>query len=121
MYRSFKIEYTYILKIDCELQQINNITQIIGKEPSKKDIIWELILTEKDSDLPLDFINIFLNLLENKFDKLLELGIQRNDITIWMLYKYEGQCNMEFTPQDMKRLGENEITLCISCWESSNF
>jgi hypothetical protein len=26
---------------------------------------------------------------------------------------------MEFSPEDMKRMGENGITLCISCWESS--
>ena len=44
-------------------------------------------------------------------------GISREDISIWVLYEYEGQCNMEYDPESMKKLGESGILLCISCWE----
>lgn len=76
-------------------------------------------MIEKDSDPYIDFINEFLDLLEGKYDQLLKIGIARDDITVWMLYEYDGQCNMEFLPEQMKRLGANGITLCVSCWESS--
>ena len=43
--------------------------------------------------------------------------VSREDISIWVLYEYEGQCNMEYDPVSMKKIGENGIVLCISCWE----
>ena len=49
--------------------------------------------------------------------KLESIGISREDISIWVLYEYEGQCNMEYDPVSMKKIGENGIVLCISCWE----
>mgnify|MGYP005900678743 FL=1 len=59
----------------------------------------------------------FLSLLEGKYEKLESIGISREDISIWVLYEYEGQCNMEYDPESMKKLGESGILLCISCWE----
>ena len=38
------------------------------------------------------------------------------NISIWCLYEYDEQCNMEFQPNELKRLGDAGITLCISCW-----
>ena len=110
---------TYILRIWCQFENLEKVSEILGVNWSKENSkCWELILVEKDSDAYVDFINQFLNLLENKYNKLLELGIKRDDITIWKLYEYDGQCNMEFTAEEMKRLGENGINLCVSCWES---
>ena len=51
------------------------------------------------------------------YEKLESIGISREDISIWILYEYEGQCNMEYDPVSMKKMGENGIVLCISCWE----
>jgi hypothetical protein len=65
------------------------------------------------------FIQLFLGIFENKYDRLLEIGITIYDISVWMLYEYDEQCNMEFNPNQMKRMGENGITLCISCYSSS--
>ena len=58
-----------------------------------------------------------LSLLEGKYERLESIGISREDISIWVLYEYEGQCNMEYDPVSMKKIGENGIVLCISCWE----
>ena len=65
---------------------------------------------------PTGFINQFLNILETKYSDLEKLNIEREHITFWMIYEYDHQCNMEFDPQRLKRIGENGITLCISCY-----
>ena len=80
-------------------------------------ITWVLEKDNTDSEIFYDYIKYFLDLLEEKYDKLCEFGIKNNDISIWYLYEYEEQCNMEFSPLNLKRMGENGITLCISCWE----
>src|SRR5689334_21010517 len=80
--------------------------------------IWSYEVVEAENDSYFDFINNFLDLLENKYANLSKLGIERKDISFWHLYEYDQQCNMEFDPIRMKRLGDNGITLCISCWVS---
>lgn len=79
---------------------------------------WTYEVVEDHDTAYYDFINQFLNLLEGKFEELQKLGIERGDITFWYLYEYDGQCNMEFDSKSLKRLGDNEISLCISCWNS---
>lgn len=113
------MEYTYILRINYEQNQLENITNILGTLPSNNKFYWELILIQKDSEPYIDFINKFLNLLEGKYDQLSQIGIERDDITVWILYEYDRECNLEFSPEQMKRLGVNGITLCVSCWQSS--
>lgn len=39
-------------------------------------------------------------------------------ISIWRYYEYDEQCNFEFSPQELKRMGDNGITFCISCWDT---
>lgn len=103
------------------------ITEIIGVKPTDRGFekirqespnTWTYQVIEEQNDPFYDFINRFLDLLENKYDKLAEIGIKRSDISFWYLYEYDQQCNMEFDPTRLKRLGENGITLCISCWDS---
>lgn len=102
----------------------DSITKIIGVKPTDKDFknkipnTWTYQVIEEQNDPFYDFINKFLDLLEYKYDKLAEIRIKRSDISIWYLYEYDQQCNMEFDPTRLKRLGENGITLCISCWDS---
>jgi hypothetical protein len=103
----------------------NNLTTILGVKPSNDfsnfpDTIpssWTYKVIDDKADEYFDFINVFLDLLETKYPDLEKLNIKRNDISIWLLYEY-GQCNMEFDPQRLKRLGDNGITFCISCWDS---
>jgi hypothetical protein len=111
---------TYILKIHCEQQQIETVTNIVGIPPSRNEFsYWEFMLIEKESDPYIEFVNEFLNLLEGKYEKLSKIGVERDDIEVWMLYEYDQECNLEFSPEEMKRLGESGITLCVSCWKSS--
>jgi hypothetical protein len=69
-----------------------------------------------EEDEYIDFINIFLDLIEPNMTKLKELNISIEDILIWQLYEYEHQCALSFTPQEMKRLGDLGIHLNIDCW-----
>ena len=109
------------------IETYNSISEILGRKPTEQKFknlsfeipsLWtyEVITTEIDPYF--DSINTFLNLLENKYEVLSKIGIQKSDILIWYLYEYDKECNMEFDPIRMKRLGENGIKLCISCWAS---
>lgn len=74
--------------------------------------IYQIETTDEES---FDFINTFLDILEPNFSKLAEAGIEKEAISLWYLYEYDQQCSMEFNPQELKRLGESGIALCIDC------
>ncbi len=106
----------------------HQLTAILGVIPTtfnaKKNSVetfstWTYCVDTKEEDPYFDFINIFLDLLDPNFTKLSEIGIEKNAISFWHLYEYDQQCSMEFNPQEMKRLGESGITLCIDCWQKS--
>ena len=109
------------------IETYNSITDLLGTKATNKDLTkfplgipgtWTHTVILNGQDPYFDFINNFLDILENKYEKLEDLGIQRNDISVWLFYEYDSQCNMEFDPLRLKRLGDNGITLCISCWDS---
>lgn len=106
--------YDSITKLLGVIPNESNLKYLKGKPPS----IWTYEVIEEHDDPFYDFINSFLDILENKYDSLASLGIQRKNITFWYIYEYDQQCNMEFEPESLKRLGDNGITLCISCWDS---
>jgi hypothetical protein len=70
---------------------------------------------------PINYLHQLLLLLKGKYEQLKEIGVERKDISIWMLYAYDGQCNMEFAPEDMYALGKEGIALCISCWDIHDY
>ena len=110
------MRYFFKLTIDTCSNDINKITNILGVISSSDDQ-WEYELVIGENDDYIDFINYFLDILDGKYYQLEEIGIHRNNITIWMIYEYNNQCNMEFFPEDMKRLGSNGISFCISCYD----
>jgi hypothetical protein len=112
------MRYFFSLKIEAKPEQVDKITHIVGVAPNYPQIAWGYKLIVQDNAYT-NFVDCFLDILENKYDKLKRIGIRREDISVWMIYEYEEQCNMEFTPRDMKRLGDNGITFCISCYEKS--
>ncbi|MBP7478753.1 MAG: hypothetical protein KA797_09530 [Chitinophagales bacterium] len=125
------MEYYYKLQInfDPSVETFNKVTTILGIQPSDEDFSgfpnnipssWTYEVIDDSHDEYFDFINIFLDILETKYADLEKINIKRENITIWMLYEYDQQCNMEFDPIRLKRLGDNGITLCISCWDSGH-
>lgn len=104
----------YSLRIhapESKFELISKILKIELKDFSR-GWVYEIETTEY-----FDFINEFLNILEHNYKSLNKIGVLRDDISVWLIYGYNGQCNLEFSPKELKRLGENDISLCISCFE----
>jgi len=101
----------------------NSVTEILNISPAsfgdESYQIWTYAVEEKHEGHIIDFVNLFMDILEPKLSKLEEIGINRDDISIWRIYEYDQQCAMEITPQEMKRMGKNGITLCIDCFEKT--
>ena len=110
--------YYYSLRINTvNLIQVRQVNELLGVRSNYSKEDWYLEVVQKEDDPPFRFIDYFLSLLEGKYERLESIGISREDISIWVLYEYEGQCNMKYDPVSMKKIGENGIVLCISCWE----
>jgi len=118
--------YKLQIAFDPSIQTFNKLTDILGVQPidnlfnfpNNIPASWAYEVIDDKTDEYYDFINIFLDILETKYSELEKLNIKRSDISIWLLYEYDQQCNMEFDPQRLKRLGDNGISFCISCWDS---
>ena len=135
----------YILRIWVKKENYTQIEAILGVKPDKandslSDVVWweyvieeehygyiqynskgEIIYKPENWREPINFIEHFLSLLDGKFEQLKEIGIERDDISCWYLYAYDGQCNMEFSPKDMYALGKEGIVLCVSCWDIHDY
>ena len=110
----------YSLRISCSSEeQRKKVSNLLNVESTKQmGSIWCLEVEERESNEYFDFINHFLDILEGKYEQLEAIEVSREDISVWFLYEYEYQCNMEFLPNNLKRLGDNRISLCVSCWAS---
>ena len=72
-----------------------------------------------DPDGPIFYEEIawLLNLAEKNAKEMTALGVDFSDSQIWMIYYYDKQCNMEFNPDLMERMGKLGLKLCVSCQE----
>lgn len=106
----------------------NKVTEIIGLIPQKHtkskfdksdepSTWWLQLVEDTDSGNYTDFINVFMDLLEPNFEKLKSIGIEKENILIWLVYEYEHQCAIEFQSKELERLGSNGIALNIDCHE----
>jgi hypothetical protein len=112
------VKYSYVLKIDCNENSPEVITSLLDIAPTiSNDNRWELEIIQDENGNYVDFIQIFVNILKDKYIKLEEIGIKRDSISIWIYYEYDQQCNMEFSPDNLSKIGNNGISLCISCWQ----
>jgi hypothetical protein len=120
------MRYIHQLQIhfDPSIETYNAITKILFKMPKKETNVqtipnaWTYEVISENEDPYFDYINEFLHILEDNYEKLHKIGIEKDSISIWLFYEYDSQCNMEFDPKRLKRLGDNGITLCISCWDT---
>lgn len=109
---------SYELRIDVNENYYEKVSGVVGVRPVNYDSGWFYEILFDENGEYYNVINRLLDLLEGKYEELTELNISCDDISIWMTYAYNGQCNMEFEPDTLKRLGENGIALCISCYEA---
>lgn len=107
----------FSLRIHTKEENYKKASEILKRDLLDWSRGWIHEVDNSQQDEYYDFINIFLDILEGHYEELESIGIARDNISIWMIYEYNQQCNMEFLPKDMKRLGDNKITLCISCYQ----
>lgn len=110
-------KYSYVLQIDSKSIDLNLIDEILGIKSALNSKTWKFIVVQTEKDEYYDFINNFLDFLEGKYDLLAHLGVEKEDILFWLYLEYDQQCNMEFDAARLKRLGDNGIGLCITCWQ----
>lgn len=109
---------TYLLQIASE--NASAVADIIGMPSSAPaDRPWTASIEVADDEPYVPFIDKFTSLLDGKIEKLSELTGSPCNISLWVLYGYDQQCNLEFSPEDMQKLAARQITLCISCWQQS--
>jgi hypothetical protein len=110
----------YCLRIHCPNRSVaEQLDCIFGVKGSASDGHWEYVLTEGQGDAHVDFSDVFTTMLRNTWGRVAELGVSRDDIEVWMYYEYSSQCNMEFSPSEMKRPADAGLTFCVSCWEEA--
>jgi len=113
-----RMKYSYVLRINCDNSCHNEITCLLNCVPTQStDNRWEFEIVQNCESDYVDYIKIFFDLLGNKYAQLEQIGITRDLIVIWIYYEYDQQCNMEFLPEDLKKIGSNGISLCVSCWQ----
>jgi hypothetical protein len=110
------VKYKYILQIGGA--ESADVARIMGEPSTGEAGDWCLVLNEGPDEPPTPFVRVFLGALENRFGSLEQIGVTRDNITMWVLYEYDYQCNLEFLATDLKDLGEAGISLCISCWHA---
>lgn len=110
---------SYSLRITSDTAQVEYINSVLSISPTSVDSAWEYSIDDT-SDLYSSAVSFISKLLTGKMEFLEDIGITRDDISIWFLYEYEGECNMEFNPEDLKKVGDLGISLCISCWEKNS-
>ena len=106
----------YRILILCDIEKKKKIDIILGESNNDPEIGWGLII-EEDSPNFNQALDYFIDLIKNNLVELNVVGISIDRITFWYMYEYDQQCNMEFHPDIMKKIGELGIVLCISCWE----
>lgn len=106
----------YVLKIKAPKELFPQITTILGVKPSKTDYDWELSVQESDKVF-IKAIPYFISLIEHKISELEKIGIIGGSVSVWLYKVYAGQCNMEFSPDEMRLLADHNMALCVSCWE----
>jgi len=100
------------------LLEVNPVTEFIDELSADPYAVWTYRKEIGEFDNDEHTITNLLAIIESKFDQLAEIGIQKTDIIIWLLYEYRHQCAMEFHPDEMMKLAQLGISLNIDCWES---
>jgi hypothetical protein len=110
---------TFAIRINASSNTFESISEIFNHYPTRTQADWELAL-EDDSEISPNVFEYLVEVLNSNLPLLATLNITKADISLWYFYEYEGQCNMEFDTQILKRLGDLGVVFCISCWKKDD-
>lgn len=110
------MSYYYSLRVATEEANYKNVSDVLEIDLKDYSLGWvyELEVGDEESE---GIIFNFINLIELKKKELVAIGINDDQISVWIVYEYSGQCDLEFSPLLLKKIGDNGISLCISCYE----
>lgn len=110
----------YMLKIYCSDERMSQVSKVLGVDPTEvQHGYWGLEVSDEEIADGVDAVGRVLGLLDGKFEDLERIGVARSDVSIWLFVEYQGQCSLLFTAQDLCRIAEKKLDLCIECWEVS--
>lgn len=109
----------YYLKIEVEIaEQIRLIDSILGVSHDVEEPLAWILSMEYDAtfgDLPIYYISNFIHILEDKFETLERIGIQRDMISIWRFVNSPGEVFMEYWPEELNLMASAGIHFRIVC------
>lgn len=100
-----------------EAKLANDLGNVLGLKDGiglQKRHFWTYRQQRYDRQPYVDYMSYYLDVLEGKYPDLATLGIDRKDIILQWLHRYEGRCHMEFRPDVLERLGKNGIGLSLT-------
>jgi hypothetical protein len=103
-----------VIKIKSEKENYPKINQIFNINSTDFNSFWEY-------SVPSSSIKEAYTILQERFELLESINISKDDISLWLYYKYDNQCNMEFMPVELNLLSKLNIAFCISCWEKYEY
>jgi DNA-binding transcriptional regulator WhiA len=95
-----------------------NLSKILGMKVEMRHLSSRLMKAENKVHFVIECygeLDDLLKAIDGKIEHVKEFGIE--DIELWCHYAYEGQCNFDFTPMQLLKMGKNRLPLLISCWE----
>lgn len=97
----------------------SEISGILGVETNyMNETNWNYLLTNIKKNKRVNTLEVFYNLLVNKFEELeSKLGIEKSDISIWLVIEYDGECNIVLEKEELKYLSDLGINFCISIYK----
>ena len=113
------MKWKYELIIECEQPKV--VERILGVSSERSSSNrWSMCFIESEDDPHIPFVNEFLRVLSGKYEALNQAGIERKNISVWVFYQYDQQCNLEFSSKEIGALGKEGIDLCLSCWKKGD-
>ncbi|NCI45794.1 hypothetical protein [Sediminibacterium soli] len=108
---------SYAIRINTESHKYPDLSVLFSYfKKQTLNSVWQYEITEEENDFT-NAIEILTNQIEDNLNALRKLDIEIDDVSLWYLYEYDGQCNMEFSPAELSAISKLGLTLCISCWE----
>ncbi len=109
------LDHTKYIILKIATDNITEASKLIGRESTGKPDSghWEYEIIEGEGI----GLNTVIDVYEELRSRVNDSELDFSDVTIWILYAYDSQCDMEFDVETLTRLSLLRIYLCISCWE----
>lgn len=108
---------SFILRIDTVEANYKTLNEIFKVSHEQNlNAFWEYEVSQ-NNPLFTSAIEHIVNLIKMNVNDLEKISVRKKDMSLWYLYEYETQCNIEFSPEEIKDISSSGLALCISCWQ----